>query len=43
MGDWQPVTLDRAGLLSFYYCGGYALRDGKRTLSSSDPAAVGGC
>ena len=43
VGDWQPVTLDRAGLLSFYYCGGHALRDGKRTLSSSDPAAVGGC
>src|SRR5688572_10135480 len=36
IGDWQPVRLDRAQQLSFYYCGGYSLRDGKRVLSSSD-------
>ena len=43
VGRFEPVTLERSSLLSFYYCGGYSLRDGKRTVSSSDPAGVGGC
>ena len=43
VGDWQPVTLDRAKLLSFYYCSGWSLKDGKRTVASGDPAGVGGC
>jgi dienelactone hydrolase len=43
VGDWQPVALDRSKLLSFYYCSGWSLRDGKRVLASPDPAGVGGC
>ena len=43
MGEWAPVTLDRAKLLSFYYCSGWSMRDGKRVVSSADPAGVGGC
>jgi hypothetical protein len=43
IGDWEPVTLDRAARLSFYYCSGWSIRDGKRVLSSSDPGGVGGC
>ena len=29
-GRWQPVTLRRDPLLSFYYCSAYALGDGDR-------------
>jgi hypothetical protein len=43
VGDWQPVSLDRSKLLSFYYCSGWSMRDEKRIVASSDPAAVGGC
>jgi hypothetical protein len=43
VGDWQPVTLDRSRQLSFYYCSGWSLRDGKRAVANADPAGVGGC
>jgi hypothetical protein len=45
VGKWQPVTLDRAKLLSFYFCSGYAFHDRrtKRLVTSSDIAGVGGC
>jgi dienelactone hydrolase len=43
IGDWQPVALDRSKLLSFYYCSGWSLRDGKRVVANPDPAGVGGC
>ena len=38
-GKWEPITLKRADLLSFYHCSGYAY--GGR--SSTDVAGVGGC
>jgi hypothetical protein len=41
--DWQPVTLDRSTLLSFYFCSGYALKDGHKTLVNTDLGGVGGC
>jgi hypothetical protein len=41
--DWQPVTLDRSKLLSFYFCSGYALKDGRKTLVNTDLGGVGGC
>jgi hypothetical protein len=43
VGDWQPVTLDRSRLLSFYYCSGYSVKDGRRTLDNTDMGGVGGC
>lgn len=43
VGDWQPLTLERARQLSFYYCSGWSVRDGKRVLANADPAGVGGC
>jgi dienelactone hydrolase len=43
VGDWQPVSLERSKLLSFYYCSGWAMRDGKRIAANNDPAGVGGC
>ncbi len=42
-GRWQPVTLRRAGQLSFYYCSAYRFRSGKRWLSNGDVSRVGGC
>ena len=42
-GQWKPVTLRRANLLSFYYCSAYGFRSGKRVLSNGDVAGVGGC
>jgi alpha-beta hydrolase superfamily lysophospholipase len=39
VGDWEPVALDRAKQLSFYYCSGWDF-DGNVNL---DPAGVGGC
>jgi hypothetical protein len=43
IGDWEPVTLDRSKLLSFYYCSGYSLRSGKTTSVNRDLGGVGGC
>ncbi len=43
VGDWEPVTLDRSKLLSFYYCSGYSLRDRKSAAASTDIGGVGGC
>ena len=45
VGRWDPVTLDRAKLLSFYFCSGYAFHDRrtKQLVQSSDVAGVGGC
>ena len=42
-GRWQPVTLRRGSLLSFYYCSAYGFRSGNRVLSNGDVAGVGGC
>ncbi|MBI5105356.1 MAG: alpha/beta hydrolase [Solirubrobacterales bacterium] len=39
VGRWEPVTLERDDLLSFYYCSATALRG----LTEIDPAKVGGC
>jgi hypothetical protein len=39
VGRWEPITLNREDLLSFYYCSGYAY--GGR--ASTDMAGVGGC
>jgi dienelactone hydrolase len=42
-GVWRPLTLQRAPLLSFYYCSAYGFRSGSRVLSDGDIADVGGC
>ena len=39
VGRWDPIELDRAERLSFYFCSGYSL--GGRV--STDIAGVGGC
>ena len=39
VGKWEPRKLDRASLLSFYFCSAYAL--GRRV--DTDVAKVGGC
>jgi hypothetical protein len=42
VGQVTPVQLDRAKLLSFYFCSAYAFHDaGGRLLSSNDVAGVG--
>jgi hypothetical protein len=40
-GRFHPVQLDRADLLSFYYCSGYDLRDRGQRFTSVDVAGVG--
>jgi hypothetical protein len=40
-GLWQPITLERDELLSFYYCSAYALRSGPQVLNDEDLAGVG--
>jgi dienelactone hydrolase len=42
-GRWQPVTLQRSSLLSFYYCSAFGFRSGSRLLSDGDIGDVGGC
>ena len=42
-GRWQPVTLRRDPLLSFYYCSAYGFRSGSRVLAENDIGDVGGC
>jgi dienelactone hydrolase len=42
-GVWKPLTLQRASLLSFYYCSAYGFHSGSRLLSDGDIAHVGGC
>jgi len=46
-GVWAPVTIDRAGALSFYYCSAYDLHTGAGTgtgeVRNPDIAGVGGC
>jgi hypothetical protein len=42
VGQWDPVTLDRSKLLSFYYCSGHSIKDG-RTALNTDMGGVGGC
>ncbi len=42
-GQWKPVTLKRADLLSFYYCSAFGFGSGSRVLSDGDIAGVGGC
>jgi hypothetical protein len=45
VGRWEPVTLERAEHLSFYFCSAYALRSGRthRVAQNADVGAVGGC
>lgn len=45
VGRWEPVTLDRASHLSFYFCSAYRFRDPqtRRMVQSADVAGVGGC
>jgi dienelactone hydrolase len=43
-GTWQPVTLNRADRLSFYFCSGWAFRAaGGARYDNTDLAGVGGC
>ena len=42
-GRWQPVSLQRRSLLSFYYCSAFGFHSGPRLLSDGDIAHVGGC
>ncbi len=43
-GLWQPVALQRAPRLSFYYCSGYAIHSpAGEPLASRDIGGVGGC
>jgi dienelactone hydrolase len=43
-GQWQPVTLNRADRLSFYFCSGYSFHTaGGQRLDNTDIANVGGC
>jgi hypothetical protein len=44
VGQWSPLTLNRAPHLSFYYCSAYGFHDDSgRLASSSDVGGVGGC
>ena len=43
VGVWRPVTLHRDGLLSFYYCSGYAFHDASGRLVRQDDVAKVGC
>jgi hypothetical protein len=43
VGDWEPVSLDRSELLSFYFCSGYSIRDGPKRRLNTDIGGVGGC
>jgi hypothetical protein len=45
LGKWEPVTLQRDKLLSFYFCSGYAIpRLGTRArLVNLDLGGIGGC
>jgi hypothetical protein len=45
VGKWQPIALDRAKQLSFYYCSGWAIRDPKtrQMVVNTDVGGVGGC
>ena len=44
MGQWTPLTLNRAARLSFYYCSAYGFHDDRGQLvSSNDVGGVGGC
>jgi len=45
IGKWNPLTLERSKLLSFYFCSGYSFHDPrtKRLVTSGDIAGVGGC
>jgi hypothetical protein len=36
VGQWTPITLERAPHLSFYYCSAYGFRDDRGKLVSSD-------
>jgi dienelactone hydrolase len=42
-GVWAPVKLDRADLLSFYYCSAYDFRSHGTVVRNPDIAGVGGC
>ncbi|WP_216822853.1 alpha/beta hydrolase [Aeromicrobium sp. A1-2] len=44
-GRWKPVTVQRTGALSFYYCSAYAItdRDGTTRRADGDVGGVGGC
>lgn len=42
-GRWEPVTLQRDALLSFYYCSAYSLSDEDGPLHDGDLADLGGC
>ncbi len=42
-GVWAPVTLDRVGALSFYYCSAYDLTTRGRHLRNPDIGGIGGC
>lgn len=45
VGKWEPVKLERAKQLSFYYCSGYAFRDPqtRQMNTNADIGGVGGC
>ncbi len=40
-GRWQPTTLRRKPLLSFYYCSAYSFHDGTRMRRDLDVSGVG--
>ena len=40
-GVWQPITLERDDLLSFYYCSAYSFGSGGHRLNDEDLAGVG--
>lgn len=44
-GKWEPITLQRAPMLSFYHCSGYSLRKAgsRRRVTRTDIGGVGGC
>ena len=44
-GQWKPITLNRQGGLSFYYCSAYAFtdRDGQTLRVDGDIDDIGGC
>jgi hypothetical protein len=45
VGRWEPVTLERADQLSFYFCSAYAYRDARtrQPVASTDMGGMGGC
>jgi dienelactone hydrolase len=45
VGKWQPVTLERAKLLSLYFCSGWSFRDPvtRQPVVNLDPGGAGGC